>query len=91
VSNASFISYNLQIRYAGTHDLQLAGGAQNAAVLYAPNAPLKMTGGSNFYGSLLAKTIDDSGGTSFYYDRRLKNRFQGAGNFMLSGFNWKSF
>src|SRR5262249_47490419 len=91
VSNPSFVAYNFQIQYGGTHDVKLAGGATNAAMLYAPQAPLKMSGGSDFYGSLLASSIDDTGGTSFHYDRHLQTKFDSAGNFMLSSFTWKKY
>jgi hypothetical protein len=34
-------------------------------------APLSLSGGSNWYGSLIGSTINDSGGVSIYYDREL--------------------
>ncbi len=58
-------------------------------MLYAPLADAQLTGGSDFYGSLLAKQIDVQGGTNIHYDRHSPANFGTAGNFMLSSFTWK--
>ena len=36
-----------------------------------PLPPQTMKGGSNFYGQIVGKTIDDQGGTNFYWDKSL--------------------
>jgi hypothetical protein len=91
VTNASFIPSNFQILYGGTGTVKLSGGSATAEMLYAPNAAASLTGGSNLYGSILAKTVDDSGGTKIHYDRHLQTTFDSAGNFMLSSFTWKKY
>jgi hypothetical protein len=58
-------------------------------MLYAPNASANLVGGSSFYGSILSKTIDVSGGTALHYDKHSPDDFGTAGNFMLSAFTWK--
>ena len=87
---------NLQIMYAGTHTISLSGGTKTAAAVYAPNAPLNLSGGSSWYGSLIGSTINDSGGVSIYYDRELGSTTSSTpiatvGNFMMDSFSWSRF
>ena len=44
------------------------GGTGVFASINAPQANLKFTGGGNFYGAAIAQTIDDQGGTNFFWD-----------------------
>jgi hypothetical protein len=89
VSNPSYKSQNFQIQYGGTGTIKLSGGSATALMLYAPLASAQLTGGSDFYGSILAKQIDVQGGTQIHYDRHSPANFGTAGNFMLSSFTWK--
>src|SRR5262245_1088192 len=97
VSNPSYSPTRFLIIYGGTKDLKLAGGSAFASVVYAPNAPIQLTGGSGFYGEVVGKTINNSGGTTIYYDRNLSNSglFTAVqympGNPMMSAFSWKTF
>jgi Tfp pilus assembly protein PilX len=95
VSNPSYSSKQFQIDYAGTGAIKLSGGAQTAMVVYAPNAPITLSGGSDLYGELVASTLTDTGGAALHYDMALQNsglfntlKFQ-PGNSMMSGFSWK--
>jgi hypothetical protein len=89
--NPSYVPENFQIRYAGTGGVKLAGGSAASLMLYAPNSDVTLNGGSDFYGSLLGKTIKDMGGTKMHYDRHIPSEFGTAGNAMLSSFTWKKF
>jgi hypothetical protein len=60
-------------------------------MVYAPNAPVSLTGGSHIYGSVVGGTVAESGGTHFHYDRRLSDDFMVAGAFMMSSFTWKKY
>lgn len=91
VSNPTFIPKNLQIQYAGTDGLKISGGAQTAMMVYAPNAAVKLTGGSGIWGSVMGATIDDNGGTAVHYDRDLPTEFFTSWNSMLSSFSWKKY
>jgi Tfp pilus assembly protein PilX len=79
------------INYAGTASSSVSGGAATAFVLNAPNADLTLTGGSSFYGSLIVKTLTNTGGTDLYYDMNLGSLFGVAGNPLLTSFSWKRF
>ena len=81
----------LQIAYAGTAKVRVTGGTDSAALIYAPNATGSITGGSDFYGSLIARTITDFGGAAIHYDRRLQTTVLKAGPYTLDSFNWKKF
>jgi hypothetical protein len=91
VSNPSFIPKNLQIQYAGTDGLKISGGADTAMMVYAPNAAVKLVGGSGIWGSVMGATIDDNGGTAVHYDRDLPTEFFTSWNSMLSSFSWKKY
>jgi hypothetical protein len=87
--NPSFDPANFQILYAGTNTLSVSGNANTALMVYAPNANVKLTGGSAIYGSVLASTIVDQGGTGVHYDRHSPSMFGTAWNTMLTSFSWK--
>jgi type II secretory pathway pseudopilin PulG len=60
------------VNYGGSAPMELNGGSTEYASINAPNSNLKFQGGQNFYGQIIAKTIDDQGGTNFYWDRALQ-------------------
>ena len=89
VSNPGFDPSMLQIVYGGTGAVKLAGGASAAAVVYAPNADITFAGNGHFYGSVIGKTVTDTGGAQIHYDTSLQSKFATAGNHMLTAFTWK--
>jgi hypothetical protein len=66
--NNTGVASNFVINYGGPGTVQIQGGAAAYAVVNAPATTVKLTGGSTFYGQILGGNIDDSGGTSFYWD-----------------------
>ena len=90
ITNATLDPSLLQIDYAGTGTVKLTGNAQTAAVVYAPNAAAHFTGGTDWYGAVIAGTLDDAGGTAIHYDRHLKkSTLFTVGAYMLDSFTWK--
>ena len=71
VSVPSGIPANFLINYAGSSEVDLSGQSDSYGVLYAPNANVKMSGGGDWFGSIVAYTLDDSGGAAVHYDRSL--------------------
>jgi hypothetical protein len=67
-ANNTGVASNFTINYGGPGTVQMQGGSAAYAVVNAPNSTVKLTGGSNFYGQIVGGNIDDSGGTSFYWD-----------------------
>lgn len=68
IQNTSQIASNIQINYPGTGGLTLTGGPLMYAVVNAPNASVQINGGADFYGTIMASTIDDHGGTNLHFD-----------------------
>ncbi len=66
--NSTGVAANFTINYGGPGTVQMQGGSAAYAVVNAPTTTVKLSGGSNFYGQILGNNIDDSGGTSFYWD-----------------------
>ena len=71
IANPSGISRNFQIIYGGSLPIALSGGSTSHAVVYAPNSDVSIHGGSDWYGAMVVKTLDDSGGVDIHYDRSL--------------------
>jgi hypothetical protein len=67
-SNTTNIPNDFRINYGGTGNMTVTGGSDAYAVINAPLAAVTMHGGSNFYGQVLSETINDQGGTNFYWD-----------------------
>jgi hypothetical protein len=57
----------------GPNEMTLNGGAAFSGVVLAPNAGIKLTGGSDFYGSFVAKDFSGAinGNFDFHYDESL--------------------
>ena len=90
-SNSSMDPSQLQILYAGTEQIRITGGSDQAMVVYAPNAPVQLSGNSGYYGSIIGSTITNTGGAGIHYDRHLSQIFFAVGNSMLSAFSWNKF
>jgi len=91
LANGSLNPAFFQIQYAGTGTIKLSGNSGTSGAVYAPNAAVTFTGGSDYYGSVIAATVDDTGGTSIHNDRQLANNLMTVGNYMLSAFSWQKF
>lgn len=91
LSNPSLIPANFQVLYGGTNLVKINGGTATAMLLYAPNAPFRLNGGGNLYGSVIANQVTDLGGGAIHYDRQLLKQFYQLGNYMLSSFNWAKY
>jgi hypothetical protein len=57
--------------YTTGNEFVLAGGSHAVAAVYAPYALVKVTGGSDFYGSLMGNSFQNGGGTNLHFDEAL--------------------
>lgn len=73
ILNPSHIPANLQFACGGSHGVNLTGGTDSYAVLYAPNALVNMSGGTDFFRYIIGSTVTSSGGTAVHYDTNLPN------------------
>jgi hypothetical protein len=89
----SYNSSALQIVYGGSGTIRMDGGGnlQSAMSIYAPNAALELQGTQDFYGSILARTIESYGNAGIHYDRRLGGEFYVVGHAMLGSFTLKRY
>ncbi|MBI3934374.1 MAG: pilus assembly PilX N-terminal domain-containing protein [Acidobacteria bacterium] len=90
-TNDSMVASDLQIWYAGEGNLEMAGTSGLAAVVYAPSAHFETVGTTDFYGAVIAHTIDLTGTANIHYDRALENGDVILGSYMLQAFTWKKF
>jgi Tfp pilus assembly protein PilX len=58
----------LTVFYSGTSRMDIVGGAQAFLEVYAPNAPLKFVGTSDFYGSFVGNTVTIQGTPEVHFD-----------------------
>jgi Tfp pilus assembly protein PilX len=91
LQNPTLNPADLQINYAGSGNVKIAGNSESALVVYAPNADVTLTGGSDFFGAVLGRTVTDAGGTAIHYDRNLSKNTYIVSNFMLDSFSWAKF
>lgn len=91
IANTSDTPLNLQIYYGGTDAIDLSGGSGSYAVVYAPNAPITISGGGDWYGALLSKSFTDSGGSAVHFDRSLLKNLVQPGPYYPISFNWSKF
>jgi hypothetical protein len=67
-ANSTNVPSNFVMNYGGSGNVTVTGGNQAYAVINAPNAAVSFHGGADFYGNAIGRTIDDQGGTNFYWD-----------------------
>jgi hypothetical protein len=77
---------NLIFNYAGTPAVKLSGGSASYMVANTPNAAVTFSGGSDLYGAILGKTINDSGGTSLHFDTALTSSSTVSSSYQPLGF-----
>jgi Tfp pilus assembly protein PilX len=91
INNPTYDPSLIQITYAGTGTVQIAGNGACAAVVYAPNAIVDFKGNGAFYGSVIANQILDVGNGNINYDLRLKKKLFTVGNYVLNTFTWNKY
>jgi len=82
----------LQLIYAGTGEIDLKGDTNAVMTIYAPNSTVQLTGNGDLYGSILAKRMaQTNGSTNIHYDRRLLHDFWVAGHPLVGTFSWQRY
>jgi hypothetical protein len=62
---------NLTFVYAGTNTINLNNGSAMFATIYAPNAPVTVSGNGGLFGAVVGKTFNFSGSGHVVYDTHL--------------------
>jgi hypothetical protein len=91
-TNSNLDPSMFQITYAGTGNIKMAGGADTAGLLYAPNATVQnQSTGAQWFGAVIAKKVTDAGHAVIHYDRHLSSEFMLVGPWMMDSFSWRKF
>jgi hypothetical protein len=80
-ANSTYMPSSLVINYGGSASMDISGGSAMYAIVNAPNAPISLHGGSNFYGQIIGNTIDDQGGVNFFWDTTATTPVQNTSSF----------
>jgi hypothetical protein len=70
VINTDATAANLHIYSTGAM-FDFSGGSYLCAAIFAPNADMVVTGGSHFFGSVIARSFNNGGGTTLHFDEAL--------------------
>ena len=70
IINMDAVPGNLHIYSTGS-DFDFSGGSHLCAAIFAPNAEMVVTGGSHFFGSVIAGSFVNGGGTTLHFDEAL--------------------
>ena len=81
----------LEMMYNGTGTVSIGSNADAAALLYAPNATVSLSGNGDFYGAIIAGKVSSLGTSAIHYDRNLMKKATTAGNPVLDQFTWKNY
>ena len=76
VANQTQIPSNLQI-FVGDGPVNIQGGHQLHASIYAPEADVNIANGSGFFGSVIGRTFSVAGGAGLFYDESLASEAGG--------------
>jgi PilX N-terminal len=92
IANNTFNSSLMQFQYSGTGAINLHGNGSSSAVIFAPNAPITLSGNGTVYGSVIGSTLLANGNpVKIHYDRALSNDLFTVGNWTLDTFTWSKY
>lgn len=66
--NTSMIPKNIAFLLGENSKASLTGGSQAYLTVYGPDADITMAGGTDFYGALVGRNVNVSGGARIHYD-----------------------
>jgi hypothetical protein len=79
VTNNTAIASNFLLFVNGGNDVKVSGGGGAYMAIHARDSKVVFSGGSNFWGAVIAKSLDNTGGTSFHFDEALGGLLTGGG------------
>ena len=66
VANSARDAYDLQVNINGGGDVRITGGGEAYMVLYAPDSDVDVHGHGDYFGTIIAKTINATGGSGLH-------------------------
>jgi PilX N-terminal len=92
IANGTFNSSLMQFQYSGLDAINLHGNGSSSAVIFAPSAPVTLSGNGTVYGSVIASQILANGNpVTIHYDRALAANLATVGNWTLDTFTWSKY
>jgi hypothetical protein len=79
VTNNTAIASNFLLFVSGSGTVKVSGGGLAYMAIHARNSAVTFSGGSDFWGAVIAQQLDNTGGTSFHYDEALGGLLAGGG------------
>jgi hypothetical protein len=90
--NPNFDASLIQFQYNGTGAINIHGNGASSGVIYAPNAPVTLSGNGTIYGSVIGASLLANGNpVAIHYDRNLQNNLVTVGNWTMDTFTWSKF
>ncbi len=91
INNNTYDPTKFMIKYNGSGNVSIGSNADAAALLYAPNATVGLSGNGDFYGAIIAGRVTSLGTSAIHYDRSLSKKATSAGSPVLGQFTWKNY
>ena len=71
VTNTTAIASNFLLFVSGGGTVKISGGGAGYMAVHARDSDVTFSGGSDFWGAVIANKLDNTGGTSLHYDEAL--------------------
>lgn len=69
VSNTTHDAFQFKVNVSGATDAKISGGSDSYMTLYAPGSDVDVSGSSDYYGSIIGKTLTASGGSALHQQK----------------------
>lgn len=89
INGATQLPTTFKIESASTGTVKFNGSAEVYLSMYAPDATFHHNGTADFYGAMVADTIDVGGGARFHYDEDINNTMDPLFEYKIK--SWKEF
>lgn len=79
VTNTTDLPARLLVFVTGGNPVRLAGGPGAALAIHARQSAVTLSGAGDFYGAIVARSVDSTGGTNLHYDEALRGILTASG------------
>ena len=69
VSNTTHDAFQFKVNVSGSTNVKISGGSDSYMTLYAPGSDVDVSGSSDYYGSIVGKTLTASGGSGLHQQK----------------------
>jgi len=72
ITNTTGLAADLLVLATGGNPVNIAGGPAVAMAVHARTSAVTLSGGGDFFGAIVAESLDSNGGTNLHYDEALR-------------------